>query len=132
LPNLSSITIAGHLGRDAELKNVGDSQVCSFSVAVTKRRKGNESTAWYACQLWGTRGERLAEHLTKGKAVIVVGELVPREYKGKKDEMRTSLDINVQTIEFAGGSSAGGSAGSTRADSAPASGGLSDEEEIPF
>jgi single-strand DNA-binding protein len=103
VPNFSSIVISGHLGRDAELKDAKGQAICEFSVAVTTKKKGGDSTAWYRCQLWGSRGEKLAEHLTKGTAVIVSGELVPREYKGKNDELRTSLDINVSQFSFAGG-----------------------------
>lgn len=134
MPNLSTITIAGHIGRDADIKSAGGSAVCEFSVAVTTKRKDGDSTAWYRCQLWGTRGEKLAPRLTKGKAVIVNGELVPREYKGKNDEMRMSLDVNVQSLTFAGGSGAG--AGEGRSDSrsapSPAPSAPADDDELPF
>lgn len=137
MPNLSLWTGMGHLGRDAELKVAGGSPLAEFSLAVTTKRKGDQSTAWYRCQLWGTRAEKLAPHLTKGKAVLVVGELVPREYKGRNDEMRTSLDVNVQTIQFVGGAGgtagSGGDAGSTRAASDPAAaGGHYDDGDVPF
>lgn len=102
MPNFSSIVISGHLGRDADIKAVNGQAVCEFSVAVTTKRKAGDSTAWYRCQIWGSRGEKLAPSLTKGTAVIVSGELVPREYRGKKDELRTSLDINVSQFSFAG------------------------------
>lgn len=103
MPNMSTVTLAGHLGRDAEMKSAGGSAVCEFSIAVTTKRRDSESVAWYRCQLWGARGEKLAPMLTKGKAVIVTGELVPREYKGKGDELRTSLDVSVDRLTFAGG-----------------------------
>ena len=124
MPSLSQITIAGHLGRDAELKTTPSGQsVCSFNLAVTTKKSGGESTAWYACTLWGKRGEGIAPHLTKGTALIVCGQLVPREYEGKQGDKRMSLDVNVSELTFAGGGgearSGSGSASGSRS-SAPA------------
>ena len=130
MPNLSVITLAGHLGRDAELKAAGGTPVCKFSLAVTTKRREGDSTAWYACSLFGTRAEKLAPMLTKGKALIVSGELVPREYKGKKDELRTSLDVNVQSLTFAGGAGADRDE-QPRAKPAPAPQ-PEDDDQIPF
>ena len=132
MPNLSVITLAGHLGRDAELKTAGNTPVCKFSIAVTTKRRAGDSTAWYACELFGARAEKLAPMLTKGKALIVSGELVPREYKGKNDELRTSLDVNVNTLTFAGGG-AGADREEAKPRSAPAPVPADDaDSEIPF
>lgn len=140
MPNGSILTAFGHLGRDAELKTVGDNSVCEFSIAVTHKRGRDESTAWYRAQVWGNRAEKLAPMLTKGKAVLIVGDLLPREYKGKNDELRTSLDVRVHTLEFLGGQ-AGGDAAARKEETAfaggrkpstPSSPADSDEESLPF
>lgn len=135
MPNLSVITLAGHLGRDAELKAAGGTPVCKFSIAVNTKRRDGDSTAWYACALFGNRAEKLAPMLTKGKAVIVSGELVPREYKGKGDELRTSLDVNVNMLTFAGGGAAGGETDTSRGWGKPsaAPSPVADDEDLsPF
>lgn len=103
MPNCSMITLAGHLGRDAELKSVGDTNVLKWSMAVTHKQKSEKLTTWYACEMWGTRGEALSQYLTKGTAVLVIGDLRPREYKGKQDELRLSLDVRVNNVELLGG-----------------------------
>lgn len=133
MPNLSVITIAGHLGRDAELKAVSGQAVCEFSMAVThKRGRDDGSTTWYRASVWGARAEKLAPMLTKGKAVLVVGDLIPREYRGKNDELRVSLDVRVNSIEFLGGAAERGedrptSSGRPAPQPAPA-----DDDQIPF
>lgn len=133
MPSLSQITIAGHLGRDAELKTTpGGMSVCSFNIAVTTKKSGGDSTAWYACTLWGKRGEGIAPHLTKGTGLIVCGQLVPREYQGKQGDTRMSLDVNVSELTFAGGG------GEARSDSGSASGNRSSapandyDSDVPF
>jgi single-stranded DNA-binding protein len=38
------LIVAGRLGTDAEIKSVGDTTVCSFSVAHTEKTFGNYPT----------------------------------------------------------------------------------------
>lgn len=103
MPNLAHITIAGHLGRDAEVKDAGGSKVCEFSVAVNSKQKGQDHTMWFRVAVWGKRGEAVAEYLTKGKAVLVTGRFSVREYEGKNGP-GYSLEINADALEFLGGS----------------------------
>lgn len=92
-------TIAGNLGRDADVRQAGKDNVCSFSVASTdKGRGGEKSTTWVRCSLWGKRGEALAQYLTKGSKVTVAGTLTQREHDGK-----TYLELRVAEIELQGG-----------------------------
>lgn len=95
------VTLAGNLGRDAELKAVGDSSVLSFNVAAKSGYGQREQTLWVSCALWGKRGETLAQYLTKGSQVTVIGELSTREYDGK-----TYLECRVSEVKLQGGGGA--------------------------
>lgn len=98
--------IAGTLGRDAELRDVGQSVVCSFSVAVDQRVKREKVVTWIRCSLWGRRGEALVPHLTKGSKVSVSGTLTVGVYNGKP-----TVDLSVDQVTLMGrprGASAGG------------------------
>ena len=101
------ITIAGNLGNDAELKSStkGDS-FAAFSVAVSKGK--DSPTTWFRCSLWGKRGESLAQYLTKGAKVTVVGEFQAREWE-KDGKRGTSLEVRVSDIALQGGAQASGS-----------------------
>ena len=125
MPNMSSVDLMGHLGRDAELKQVGDYTILKWSMAVTHKVKGEKVTTWYACDLFGKRAESLAPYMTKGAAVFVRGQLKPREYKGKEDQLRISLDVDVREVELLGGGEKQESA--KAAPPAPV-----DEDLIPF
>lgn len=96
---MKNITIAGRLGKDAELRRTqsGD-PVLGFSVAVDDGYGQNKRTLWFRCSLWGKRGESLAEHLKKGSAVAVSGDLSTDEYEGK-----TSLTVRVNELTLQGG-----------------------------
>jgi single-strand DNA-binding protein len=101
MPSYSNLTIAGHLGRNAVTKDAGTSRVTEFSVAFTTKKKGEETTTWIDCAFWGSRGENLAQYLTKGTAVIVGGEFMARPYNAKDGTEKLSLDLNVSTFGFA-------------------------------
>lgn len=78
-----SITVAGRLGKDAELRQAGQSNVCSFSVAGDTGFGNNKQSHWFNCSLWGAQGQALQPYLVKGQEVVIVGEFSEREYQGK-------------------------------------------------
>ncbi len=65
-----NMTAHGNLGRDPELKEVGSSQVASFSIAA---RTGKDQTTWIDCSVWGKRADTVMQYLHKGDRVTVVG-----------------------------------------------------------
>lgn len=90
--------IAGNIGKSAETRNAGQSTVTSFAVAVEQRGRDGKKTQWVNCSLWGQRGEKLANYLTKGTRVCVSGELTTREHNGK-----TYLEVNASDVTLMGG-----------------------------
>lgn len=96
---MQSITIAGKLGRDAELRHTqGGESVCSFTVAVDQRQGRDKTTNWWRVSLWGKRGDALAPYLLKGASVTVQGEFALGEYEGKPQ-----LNIRANEIALQGG-----------------------------
>jgi single-strand DNA-binding protein len=83
--SLNSVQLLGHLGKDIEVKYTPSGiQVGQFTVATSRRWKPKDSsewkeeTEWHRCILW--RCENLANFLTKGKQVMVIGRLQTRNY----------------------------------------------------
>lgn len=100
---MNTWNFTGNLGRDAETKFVGESSVTEFSVAVKSGYGDKESTAWPRCQMWGTRGEKVAQYLVKGQLVGVSGELSMREYDKKDGSGKGySLDVRVNDLTLLG------------------------------
>lgn len=99
---MNSITVAGQLGKDAELRalNTGDS-VVSFSVADSQGK--DKPTIWWSCTIWGKRAEALAQYLVKGQAVTVIGTVTEREYTDKEGNKRKAMDVRVGEIALQGG-----------------------------
>lgn len=99
---MNNITIAGSLGRDAELKHLssGDS-ICNFSIADSQGR--DKPTIWWNCSLFGKRADSLAQYLTKGQAVTVSGSVTEREWTDKDGAKRKSMDVRINDIALQGG-----------------------------
>jgi single-strand DNA-binding protein len=124
MPNLAHITLIGHLGRDPDIKTVGQSQVVEFSVAYSQKSKDAEITTWFRCSYWGERAVKVAQYLSKGKAVCVVGGLSEREYEAKDGTKKKSLEVRVDNLTLLGGRDDAGAGGAPAAHrpAAPAAG----------
>jgi single-strand DNA-binding protein len=99
---MNVITIAGQLGRAAEVKhlNSGDA-ICNFSIADSMGK--DKGTIWWNCSLFGKRAESLAPYLVKGQAVTVSGTVSEREWTDKDGAKRKSMDVRVNDVALQGG-----------------------------
>lgn len=95
---MNTIVIAGRLTRDAEVKQVGKDQVVQFSVAEDVFVNRQKAAQFFDCSLWGERGAKIAQYLTKGRQVTVTGSLTTREHNGK-----TYMQIRCSDVALQGG-----------------------------
>lgn len=100
---MNSITITGNITRDAEVRYIpsGDA-VASFSVADNQGK--DKRAIFWNCSLFGKRAESLAQYLTKGQAVTVVGTISEREFTDKNTgQPRKAMDVRVNDVALQGG-----------------------------
>lgn len=100
---MNSITITGNITRDAEVRHIpsGDA-VASFSVADNQGK--DKQAIFWNCSLFGKRAESLAQYLTKGQAVTVVGTISEREFTDKNTgQPRKAMDVRVNDVALQGG-----------------------------
>ena len=98
---MNYITIAGSLGRDAEMKYMANGDpLCAFSVADSQGK--DKETIWWSCALYGKRAEALVEYLKKGQAVTVVGRITERAYTDKSGTDRKVMNVNVSEVMLQG------------------------------
>jgi single-strand DNA-binding protein len=134
---MNSITVAGQLGKDAEIKYMPNGDpVASFSVADSKGK--DQGAIWWNCSLFGKRAESLTPYLTKGQAVTISGTVTEREWTDKDGQKRKSMDVRVQDVALQGGKRADApiqQQGTATRTPAPrqASGGFADmDSDVPF
>lgn len=99
---MNIITIAGSIGKDAEMRNLptGDN-IATFSVA--DNQGSTKPTIWWNCALYGKRAESLINYLKKGTNVTVVGVVSEREWTDNDGAKRKSMSIRVSDIALQGG-----------------------------
>lgn len=135
----SKTIVVGHLGRDPEQRYTSGGQpVTNFSVATTRtwndaHGEHQEKTTWFKVTAWGKLGELCAQYLTKGRLVLVEGEVDASAWNTQDGTAKASLDLTARNVRFLGGKGDGSNGGSHREQtnldgSAP----YIDEEEIPF
>lgn len=131
-----TMQVAGYVGKTAETRSTqGGDSATSWTVAVNT---GKDKTAWIACTMWGERGEKLAQYLTKGAFVAVTGFPSARAWTDKNSgEARAELGMSVDRVTFGSKQSDSGSTGSSdyrRESGGGASAGAYDDEDdsIPF
>ena len=122
---MNSCTFVGRIGRDPELKSVGDNDVLSFSLASDTGFGDNKKTIWLDCSIWGKRAVSLQPHLKKGTQMTAIGQLSERSYTTKDGAEKTALQMRVGELSFTSDKTQGGAATQPKSQ-----GGLDDS--IPF
>jgi single-strand DNA-binding protein len=99
---MNVITVAGTLGKDAEVKYLSNGDaIANFSVADSQGK--DKPTLWWNCGLYGKRAESLSQYLVKGQAVTVTGSVSEREWTDKNGLTRKSMDVRVNDVALQGG-----------------------------
>ncbi|NLD43848.1 MAG: single-stranded DNA-binding protein, partial [Chloroflexi bacterium] len=120
------IIIIGRLGRDPEMRYTASGvPVTSFSVATDRRwtdqsGQAQSKTVWFRVSAWRRLAETCNQYLSKGRLVMVEGELSePTPYQSRDGEWRASLEVTARNVQFLGGRGEEG---------APAAGGFGAQE----
>lgn len=131
MQNINVTVITGNLTHDPELRATpAGTSVCRLRVAVNTRRKNSsgdyvDKPNFFDVVVWGTRGERCAEYLAKGRPVAVEGRLEWREWEAEGGGKRQKVEIVANSVQFLGSPPKDGEA-------AGAGGEDGGDEDIPF
>lgn len=103
---MNIVILCGRLGKDAEVRKVGDGEVVSFSLATgeyykDKNGERQERTEWHQCEAWGKGA--LAKYLTKGKNVLLRGSVRYDMVQTEDNRTLAFTRIRVDDIELLGG-----------------------------
>ena len=136
---LNHSELMGRLTADPELRYTGSgTAVTSFTLANDTGRKrgdGSRITNFIDCVAWRQQAEFAAKYLTKGRLIVVEGEMTPRTYDDKNGVRHTVTELTVDKNHFADSKNGGDNAA---ADPAPASSTpdgfteVGSDEDLPF
>ena len=101
---MNKVIISGRLTRDSELSYIASTSTpkMSFSLAVERnyqKDKNNKKVDFINMEMIGKHCENLCQYVTKGKAILVEGELNIDQYE-KDGEKRSFTKVKVDRLEF--------------------------------
>ena len=105
---MNKIILTGRTTKDAELGFIGATGTpkMTFTLAVERnyqKDKNNTKVDFINCEMLGQHTEKLCQYVTKGKSILVEGELNIDQYT-KDDEKRSYTKVKVDRLEFLAGS----------------------------
>ena len=101
--------IVGNLGRDPEMRYTpSGTAVTNFTVAVNRKWTGQsgeqqEKTTWFRVAAWDKLAELCNQYLSKGRLVLVEGDVEARSWTSQDGEARASLELRAWNVRFLGG-----------------------------
>ena len=135
----------GNLTRDPESRTVNmgadQVQVCSFTIAVNRRRRSNAEAGqpeadFVRVTAWRGLGDTCARYLAKGRKVAVSGSVSASAYIAKDGTARANIELQADDVEFLtpkGEQGEAAPAAPAAMSAAPAGGYVQvDDEELPF
>lgn len=129
---MNRVILSGGVTKDTELNylTTGTPKMV-FTLAVERnyqKDKNNKKVDFINCEMLGKGAENLCQYITKGKQIIVEGELNIDNYE-KDGEKRSFTKIKVDRIEFQKG---GGSSNTEKKTEEPSFQEFDTDEDIPF
>ena len=100
---MNKLTIIGNLTGEPELRTTpSGKQVCSFTVAVNRRKKveGQPDADFFRVSAWEQLGVNCNSYLAKGRKVCVIGSVSVRAYQTQNGESRANMEVMAQDVEF--------------------------------
>jgi len=104
----NKVQLIGNLGKDPDLKNLGNGQaLLRLTLATNERYKTaegewKENTQWHPIVAWGKQAEKLASLVRKGTGLVIEGRLVQRTYESKEGEKRYSTEVVLSEFQLLG------------------------------
>lgn len=111
----NKVIMMGRIVNDLELKTTPTGvSVCSFRIAVDRRfqTKGEERKSdFFNVVAWRQQAEFLTRYFSKGKMILVEGEMTTRQYTDKNGNPNTWYEIVADRLSFTGEKATGGAGG---------------------
>lgn len=97
---MNKLFIIGNLTNEPISKTTqSGKQVTTFTIAVNRRGQRDEAD-FFRINAWGNLADICAKYLVKGKKVSVVGSVSASAYKTNNGDLRASLDVFAEDVEF--------------------------------
>jgi len=95
---MSTVMINGTLTRDPEMRNGGETKVCSMRIVELNGNK--KSPLYINVAAFGRQAETCEKYLSKGRHVAVSGRLRLRQWEDDDENKRSEHSIAADRVDF--------------------------------
>jgi single-strand DNA-binding protein len=96
------VVLEGNLTKEPEVKQVGESKVAKFGLAVNRRMKDKDEVDFFDVEIWGKSADFVEEYVTKGSNVTVVGEARQDTWQDKEGKNRSKVFFRANSVQLHG------------------------------
>lgn len=105
MASFNKVILIGNMTADPELKQTTSGvSVCSFSIAVNRRfaKDGEQNVDFINIQAWRSTAEFVSKYFTKGKPILVCGQLQTRTWNDNQGNKRYATEVVADEVSFVG------------------------------
>ncbi|MGG7058434.1 single-stranded DNA-binding protein [Clostridium tertium] len=100
---MNKVILIGRLTKDPEVNFIptNGKAVVRFSLAVSRAYKKDEAD-FINCKAFGKTAETIANYITKGRQIAVIGSLRTGSYEDKDGSKRYTTEVWIESFNFIG------------------------------
>ena len=92
---MNNVQLIGNLTRDPELKQAGESSVCTFTIAVGQK----QYVQFINCKSWKGTAENIAQFFKKGDKIAIDGQLTVENWE-KEGQKQSKMIVTARAFHF--------------------------------
>ncbi len=103
---INRVVLVGRLTRDPELRALPSGlSVCAMRIACNSSRRDSdgefqERPNYFDVTVYGPSAESVSHYMSKGSRVAIDGRLQWREWESPEKELRQSVSVVADTVQF--------------------------------
>ena len=100
---MNKAILIGNVGKEPEIRKTQSGiSVANFSLATSKKIKGEDNTEWHRIVAWDKLAEIIEKYVHKGDKLMIEGEIETRDYEKDGQKVYTT-EIKAWNMEMLGG-----------------------------
>lgn len=100
---MNKAILIGNVGKQPEIRKTQSGiSVANFSLATSKKVKGEDKTEWHRIVAWDKLAEIIEKYVNKGDKLMIEGEIETRDYEKDGQKVYTT-EIRAWNMEMLGG-----------------------------
>lgn len=98
---INKAILIGNLGRDPQVRDVGETCTARLSLATSRRNKDKEVvTDWHSVVVWGRTAEIVRDYCQKGDRLYIEGRMQTSKYTDQQGIERYRTEVVANTVQM--------------------------------